>query len=133
MKQFLFRLSTTPLIVISLISGFAISAAANAATIPSLLQGGSVSTLGTNLFCPIQAWMFWILISIAVIMVMWAAYLYLTAGDDPQQVQKATKTMTYAAVAVVVALIAEGFPVLISSIFPATSSGISSPLNCSGS
>lgn len=133
MKQLLFRLSAKPFFLVSLVFGMAITTVANAANIPSLLQGGSVSTLGTSLFCPIQAWMFWILISVAVIMVMWAAYLYLTAGDDPEQVRKATKTMTYAAVAVVVALLAEGFPVLISTIFPATSGGISSPLNCSGS
>jgi hypothetical protein len=50
-------------------------------------------------------------------MVMWAAYNYLTAGDDTEKVHRATKTMTYAAIAVVVAILAEGFPVLVGSIF----------------
>jgi hypothetical protein len=76
--------------------------------------------------------MFWILISLSVIMIMWAAYLYVTAGDDTEKVKRATKTITYAAVAIVVALLAEGFPVLISSMFPNTT-GASSPLSCNSS
>jgi hypothetical protein len=61
--------------------------------------------------------MFWILISLAIIMIFWAAYIYLTAGDDTEKVHKATKTITYAAVAVIVALLAKGFPTLVTSIF----------------
>jgi len=133
MKQFLFRLSTKSPILLSLISSFVITSVAHAdSSIPSIMQGGSISTLGTNLFCPIQTYMFWILISLSVIMIMWAAYLYVTAGDDTEKVKRATKTITYAAVAIVVALLAEGFPVLISSMFPNTT-GASSPLSCNSS
>jgi fumarate reductase subunit D len=76
--------------------------------------------LGKNLFCPIISWMFWILIAVAVIMVMWAAFIYLTAGDDTEKVHRATKTLTYAAIAVVVALLARGFPALVANIFSAS-------------
>jgi hypothetical protein len=62
-------------------------------------------------------WMFDILLTLSVIMVMWAAYVYLTAGDDTEKVHKATKTLTYAAVAILVALLAKGFPNIIASIF----------------
>lgn len=80
------------------------------------------STLDSALFCPVINTMFFILIGVSVIMVMWAAYLYLTAGDDTEKVHKATKTITYAAIAIIVALIAYGFPSLISDIFNQTSS-----------
>jgi hypothetical protein len=77
----------------------------------------NINNLDTSLFCPIINGMFGILISVAVIMVLWAAYNYLTAGDDTEKVHRATKTMTYAAIAVAVAIIAEGFPLLVGSIF----------------
>jgi len=76
-------------------------------------------------------WMFWVLMAVSVIMVMWAAYTYLTAGDDTEQVHRATKTLTYAAVAILVALIAKGFPYLVATIFQPEITV--SPLNCSGS
>jgi heme/copper-type cytochrome/quinol oxidase subunit 2 len=106
--------------------GMAHVASAANPTPPALVT--NATNLGTSLFCPIIDVMFYILIFIAVIMVIWAAYLYLTAGDDTQQVHKATKTMTYAAVAIVVGLIAFGFPSLVSSIF---NSPAGSMFNCS--
>lgn len=75
--------------------------------------------------------MFYILISIAIIMVLWAAYNYLVAGDDTEKVSRATKTITYAAIAVVVALLAKGFPVLIGSIF--SSSALNTTWTCAAS
>lgn len=68
--------------------------------------------------------MFWVLLAVAVIMVLWAAYLYLTAGEDTEQVHRATKILTFAAVAVVVGLLAKGFPLLIESIFGGYSQGL---------
>lgn len=62
-------------------------------------------------------WMFWILMSVAVIMIMWAAYLYATAQDDAEQASQARRTIFYAAIAIIVALLAEGFPLVIANIF----------------
>jgi hypothetical protein len=67
--------------------------------------------------CNVFMWMFWILISVSVIMIMWAAYLFVTAKDDAEQVTEAKKAMLYAAVGIVAALLADGFPSLIASIF----------------
>ena len=103
-----------------------IAAAAGIATPPALLT--NETQLGSSLFCPIIDAMFYVLVFIAVVMVIWAAYLYLTAGDDTEQVHKATKTMTYAAVALVVGLVAFGFPSLVSSIFGSSAGSI---FNCS--
>lgn len=96
---------------------------ADTSAAPNILSGvSSPGGLDKAIFCPIVDWMFWILISVSIIMVIYAAYIYLTAGDDTEKVHKATKTITYAAVAVAVAIIAKGFPDLIGSIFGGNSS-----------
>jgi cytochrome bd-type quinol oxidase subunit 2 len=83
----------------------------------------SAKDLNTSLFCPIISAMFWILISLSIVMVLWAAYLYVIAQEDTEKTNKARRTLTYAAVAIIVALLAKGFPDLVSSIFPSYSSG----------
>jgi uncharacterized membrane protein len=67
--------------------------------------------------------MFYFLIILSVIMIVVAAYLYLTSNGDPEKVGKATKSVTYAAVGIAVGLLAKAIPVLIASIVGA--SGIS--------
>ena len=124
MKKHLFRAAEIIGVMLP-ITIFATSVAS--AQVPSIIS--DKSQLGSGLLCPIISVMFVILIAISVIMVLWAAYLYVTAGDDTEKVHKATKTITYAAVAIVVALIAYGFPSLIASIFGQTSSNL---FQCSG-
>jgi hypothetical protein len=76
------------------------------------------STSGVHsAICNVFMWMFWILMSVSVIMIMWAAYLFVTAKDDAEQVSEAKKAIFYAAMGIVAALLANGFPVLIASIF----------------
>lgn len=65
--------------------------------------------------CRITFGIFSVLMVISVIMVLWAAYNYLTSSGDEEKVKKATRTITYAAVAIVVALIASGFPNIVAS------------------
>lgn len=79
----------------------------------------------TLTICRVAGYMFWILIALSVVFVMIAAYKYLTSSGDEQKVSSATKTITFAAVAIVVALLARGFPVVIGSIVnvPGTDSG----------
>ncbi len=116
----------------ALLSGiltFVVAGVANAALPSPPALTTNVTNLNTSLFCPIINAMFGILIFVAVIMILWAAYLYLTAGDDTERVHRATKTMTYAAVAVVVAILAEGFPTLVGSLFTQSSGWVS----CTGS
>jgi hypothetical protein len=76
------------------------------------------NNLPTALWCPIIDTFFWALISISVVMALYAAYNYITAGDDTEKKTKARKILTYAAVGIVVALIAAGFPALVASLFP---------------
>ena len=71
-----------------------------------------------QLFCNIIAWFFWIVIVISVIMVLVAAFDYVTAGDDTEKTTRARKRLTYAAVGIAVALIAAGFPSIVASVIP---------------
>lgn len=88
----------------------------------------NVNSLDSAVFCPIIDWMFYILMAVAVIMVMFAAYLYVVAQEDTEKTNRARRTITYAAIAIMVALLAKGFPVLVSSIFNVSDSNIS--LSC---
>ncbi|RME55726.1 hypothetical protein D6779_12145 [Candidatus Parcubacteria bacterium] len=54
---------------------------------------------------------------VAVVFTLVAAYQYLVSGGDTEKVKKASKTLTYTAVAVVVALLAFAFPRIVFSIF----------------
>lgn len=87
--------------------------------------------LGSNGFiCRAASILFWILIALTVVFVLVAAYKYLTSGGDEAKVSSATKTITYAAIAIVVALLARGFPFIVSSVigyFGGTYLGASGP------
>lgn len=52
----------------------------------------------------------------AVIVLFYAAFLYLTAGGDAEKVDKAKKQLYYAIIAIVIAVLAEGVPALIKNI-----------------
>jgi len=53
-------------------------------------------------------WLFTILMIVAVIFIFYAAFLYLKAGGEPEDVKKANKQLIFSAVAIAVALIAVG-------------------------
>lgn len=91
----------------------------------NLASGGVTNTteLGA-LMCNIIAVMFWILIIVAVIMIIMAGFNYVLAGDDTEKTTKARKMLTYAAIGIAVALLAEGVPQIVSSIFPAFSGNV---------
>lgn len=86
-------------------------------------QLGNISTVNgfvSKVLCPIVGAMFSVLMVLSSIMVLYGAYTYLTAAGDAEKVSKATKTITYAAVAVVVALIAKNFPFIVATFFGTT-------------
>ena len=89
--------------------------------LPAYAQNPSITLNNPSdvvkMICSVASAMFWILIAVSVVMVLYGAFLYLTGGSDPEKVKNAHKTITYAAVGVVVALIAKGFPSLIASVF----------------
>ena len=84
-----------------------------------------------TLFCSIINWFIVILLAISVIMVLVAAYNYVTAQEDTEKTTKARRTLTYAAVGIAVVLIAYGFPQIVATVFPGNPSV--SAFTCSGS
>jgi hypothetical protein len=67
--------------------------------------------------CAILDWMFWISLCVSIIMVLYAAYLYAFAQDDAEKVTTAKRAIFYAAIGILVALFAKGFPSLVGSVF----------------
>ncbi len=63
----------------------------------------------TNLF-------FSILMAIAVIVILLAAFKFLTAGGNPENAETAKKMILYAVIAIVVALLAKAIPASIQSL-----------------
>lgn len=73
-----------------------------------------------DLVCTAMLWMFWGLLVLSVIMFMVGGYMYATAAGDTEKVSKANKTLFYAAIGVVIALVAKGVPLLIGSFLGVT-------------
>ena len=74
----------------------------------------STAAVQTSL-CTVINWIFYVVIVVAVIMVLVAAFKYLTASGDPEKVKGASHILLYAAIAVLVAIIAKAFPSLVGS------------------
>lgn len=74
--------------------------------------------------CNIVGYFFWFILALSVIMILWAAYTYITAGDDTEKTSKARKIITYAAIGIAVALISNAFPAIINSILPTPATGV---------
>lgn len=72
-------------------------------------------TGAAGILCTTINWIFWLLIVLTIVFVLVAAFKYLTAAGDPEKVKAAGSTLLYAAIAVVVALIAKGLPLIVSS------------------
>lgn len=83
-----------------------------------------------NIICMFAVYFFYTVIIITVIMVVYASFLYVTAGDDTEKTTKARRTLTYAAVGVAVSLLAVGFPNIILGLAGSTSTGSLTP-HCS--
>ncbi len=98
-----------PFVAFAQIPQAPITAPNSIANINQLLNAGAV--------CAIVNWAFWLIIVLSIVFTLVAAFRYLTAGGNPEKVKAAGSTLLYVVVAIVVALIAKGFPLLISSFF----------------
>jgi magnesium-transporting ATPase (P-type) len=95
-----------------------------ALTVPLPPGGGApyppITNVGTDL--PILAtgiisWIFWALIVFSIVMFLVGGYKYAFSRGDPEKVTSANRTLRYAAIAMVVAIVAAGIPLLVSSFF----------------
>ncbi|HVM76808.1 MAG TPA: pilin [Candidatus Paceibacterota bacterium] len=76
-----------------------------------------------TVLCNIIAWFFWIVIIVSVLMILYAAFTYATAGSNTEKTSQARRTITFAAIGIAVALLAYGFPSIVSDFFQNTNGG----------
>lgn len=86
----------------------------------------TVDEVREYILCKIVVTMFGILMTVSVIMFIYAAYLYLTAADNAEKVSKAHRIFLWGSVAIVVAFVANSVPTILALTFGA--GGI--PLPC---
>ena len=65
---------------------------------------------GSGVLCTIFKWIFAVLILVAVVFILLAAFKYITAGGDVEKVKTANKQILFAAIAVIIALVARVIP-----------------------
>jgi hypothetical protein len=98
--------------------GVVMLAMAPALALAQLTEPPVITGLGgiTTAVTAIVNWMiglFWIL---AVAFVIWAAFLYLTAGGDEEKIKGAKQRLIFAVVAAAIALVATGLRVIVENI-----------------
>ena len=101
-------LSLTALVISLLIFGNV--AVGQVANIPGVDRVGP-STVGgiVDIIRQVVRWVYIIFFIIAVLLIIFAAFTYLTAGGDPEKVGEAKNRLIYATVAIAVAFLAVGF------------------------
>ena len=67
----------------------------------------------TFLCTTVVGWLFTFLVVLAVVFVLIAAYKYLTSSGDPEKTKEASNMLIYGAVAIAVALLARGIPLIV--------------------
>jgi len=89
-------------------------ASGQTANIPGVQQVGP-STVGgiVDVLRGVVRWVYIIFFIVAVMFILFAAFNYLTAGGDAEKITTAKNQLIYAAIAIVVALLAVGFEVII--------------------
>lgn len=93
--------------------------------IPNPLKGGATDLAG--LVKVLAQWLFNLAIPIAVIMIIYAGVLFLTAQGNPTTITKAKDVLKYAVIGLAIILIGSGFVTLIQSILELGSPSPSGP------
>lgn len=68
------------------------------------------------LFDAVALWFFYLITIASVIAILWAAFTYLTAGDDEEKIKMAKHIIIYAVIALAVGFVANGVPKLIQTL-----------------
>ncbi len=84
--------------------------------VPQVPTTGNVSI--PNILNSIINWATGLLILLAVIFVVYAAFLYLTSGGDDEKLKAAKKFIIFAVVAIAVALLARGVVFIVQQLIP---------------
>ena len=101
------KFSTFGKIATGIVVASAVAAPLLAFAQPPLTEYGSDYGAITKITDNIGSWMLGILIAVAVIFVIYAAFLYLTSGGDEGKVTTAKNYIIYAIIAVIVGILAK--------------------------
>lgn len=114
MKKLLFRLAAPVSAAVGM--GVSLMAHAQNFNLPSTNINNINSVVGQGgLLCRVAGLIFLVLMVLTVIFIILAAFKYLTAGGDPEKVKTANYQLVYAAIALVIALVARGLPNIIAT------------------
>ena len=80
----------------------------------SPVAGRQVDVVG--IIQTIIRWLSGLLFLLAVVFIVWAAFLYLTAVNDEKKFSQAKSIMVYAAIAIIVALLAQGIVFIVTKL-----------------
>jgi uncharacterized membrane protein len=75
-----------------------------------------------SLICVVFGWMFYTLIALSLVVILMAAFNYVTAGDNSEKVSKANRMILYAAIGIAVAILAKGLPLIVGDFLSASGS-----------
>lgn len=78
-----------------------------------------------DVFKTLITWMFTILLILAVIFIILAAFSYLTAGGDEEKLSKAHQKIIWAIVAIAVAFLAQGVSYVVGELLNTGGAGVS--------
>lgn len=87
-------------------------------TLNDLTFGSNIQTKDSlrTLIVNILNWLFGIFLVIAVAMLIYAGFLYATAGGSQDQVKKAKNTLTYALIGVAIAVLSKAIVLVVQNI-----------------
>ncbi len=105
-----------------ILTGFLLFPAMATATLDSPPQEHSPQDVTFELesfLTNLALWIFWIVIALAVIFILVAAIGFLTAGGNPEKIEKARSQLIYALIAVAVAVLAWGLINFVAGFFGA--------------
>ncbi len=116
MKQILRKIGLTAAAVLPFAALAQVNLPANTGGITSQTLQSTAVDVGV-IINNITSWVSGLLIAVAVLFVIYAAYLYLTSAGDAEKVKSASNYILYAVIAVVVALASRGLIALGRAIF----------------
>ena len=96
----------TKILIAAMIIGAIIAPAVLAQDVPTLPEGPGTYAELLEIIDKILAWLFAILLIMSAIVMLIAAYHYVTSKGEPAKVKEATNMIVYAAIGLVIALLA---------------------------
>ncbi len=123
MKSLKARIAISSLVVSSivlLLTGTALAQIPPPSTTPPPINITTASGLQA-IINRVIGWIYVFFFVIAIILILFAAFTYLTSGGDAEKVTSAKNQLIYAAVAIAIALLAYSFTAIVSNIVGGTS------------